>query len=111
MLRPALANRISLGVGFVGLALALCLTGEPVPGRRSLRTGARTLQEASSDVGFEVFRWVTIIVLLCLSAMFSGLTLGLLGLDTNQLAVSASSSRRSRSNPEHVADCGRIWPA
>ena len=44
-------------------------------------------QEEETDVGFEVFRYTAIVVLVLLSGMFSGLTLGLLGLDRNQLAV------------------------
>lgn len=35
----------------------------------------------------EWWRWLLVAVLVCLSAMFSGLTLGLMGLDKNQLAV------------------------
>ena len=48
---------------------------------------------AETDTGFEVFRWFAIVVLVMLSGCFSGLTLGLLGLDTNQLAVRAPSPR------------------
>lgn len=42
---------------------------------------------AESDVGFEIFRYASIVFLVCMSGLFSGLTLGLLGLDTNQLEV------------------------
>ncbi|CAE7257289.1 Cnnm2 [Symbiodinium sp. KB8] len=71
---------------------------------QSLRHG-RALQAAGTDVGYEIFRWVTIVVLVALSGTFSGLTLGLLGLDTNQLAIVAESG-----SPDKRRDAQRIMP-
>jgi len=47
----------------------------------------------SDDVGLQIANFVFILFLVMLSALFSGLTLGLLGLDTNQLRVSNVSTR------------------
>ncbi len=41
----------------------------------------------SDDVGLQIANYLFMLVLVMLSALFSGLTLGLLGLDTNQLRV------------------------
>lgn len=79
------ANRIAVFAGVAGLAIAALVSSQA--GTKSMQHG-RHLQQATTDVGFEVFRWIAIVVLVALSGMFSGLTLGLLGLDTNQLAVS-----------------------
>ena len=50
---------------------------------------AALLQQARAedDVGLQVANYLFMLVLVMLSALFSGLTLGLLGLDTNQLRV------------------------
>jgi hypothetical protein len=47
------------------------------------QNGTEPATEESTDVGMEVLRYAVIVVLLLLSAMFSGLTLGIVGLDTN----------------------------
>lgn len=47
----------------------------------------------------EWWRYVVIVVLVLLSGTFSGLTLGLLGLDNNNLEVFADSSRLFRWGP------------
>ena len=39
------------------------------------------------SIGEIILQYIAIVVLVALSALFSGLTLGLLGLDTNQLKV------------------------
>jgi hypothetical protein len=51
---------------------------------------------AEDDVGLQIANYVFMLVLVMLSALFSGLTLGLLGLDTNQLRVSKRSSADGR---------------
>ncbi|TMW60487.1 hypothetical protein Poli38472_000529 [Pythium oligandrum] len=43
--------------------------------------------DAETSVGFEIFRYTGIILLICMSAIFSGLTLGLMALDTTGLEV------------------------
>jgi hypothetical protein len=81
------ANRIAVLAGVAMLAITAFFSQQS---SRSVAGHGRSLQAATTDVGFEVFRWITIVVLVGLSGTFSGLTLGLLGLDTNQLAVSVS---------------------
>jgi hypothetical protein len=45
------------------------------------------MQEETS-VAYQALNWITIILLVSLSALFSGLTLGLLGMDVVGLEVS-----------------------
>ena len=53
---------------------------------------------------FEVIRWVLIVVLVCMSGLFSGLTLGLLGLDLMGLEIVIRGSKRSRRARQRAED-------
>lgn len=66
---------------FIALSIALLFASGDAQNTTSTDDGG------DSDVVFEVFRYVAIVALIMLSGLFSGLTLGLLGLDTNQLEV------------------------
>lgn len=54
---------------------------------KSFNLRARYLQEDDTDVGSLILDWSLILVLITLSALFSGLTLGLMSLDTIGLEI------------------------
>ena len=73
--------------------------------RRALTTAtvvlalhARPVRAQLDGVGAEVFRWVGVTVLVMFSGIFSGLTLGLLGLDvmTLDILITGSESEQDR---------------
>ena len=46
-----------------------------------------------TDATFETFRWISIVFLVCMSGLFSGLTLGLLGLSALDLEILIQGSK------------------
>lgn len=58
-----------------------------------------------SDVGTEILNYALAVLLVCMSGLFSGLTLGLLGLDTNQLRIVLEAG-----TPTERKYARRIWP-
>jgi metal transporter CNNM len=79
--------------------------------RRALTTAtvvlalhARPVRAQLDGVGAEVFRWVGVTVLVMFSGIFSGLTLGLLGLDvmTLDILIKGSESEQDRQNARQI---------
>eukprot|EP01138_Halocafeteria_seosinensis_P002799 gb/GECG01002860.1/.p1 GENE.gb/GECG01002860.1/~~gb/GECG01002860.1/.p1 ORF type:complete len:249 (+),score=17.58 gb/GECG01002860.1/:1-747(+) len=108
-------QRRSLAAGLLcvtGLILfaPLCLYGEN-GGLRSSPMGVRgshseaRFLESSPGAGEQVIRIGAIVLLVCFSAGFSGLTLGMMGLDTNQLKIV-----KEAGSPQEREYASRIWP-
>jgi metal transporter CNNM len=66
---------------------------------------AAAAEAAPGDVAFEIFRWVAIVILVCMSGLFSGLTLGLLGLDLMGLEIVIKGSK----DPVERANARKIY--
>ena len=71
-------------------------------------TRAGTADTEETNVGMEVLNWALIFLLIALSGLFSGLTLGLLGLDKLGIEVRTRESGRmaaGRGSVKRLAQC------
>ena len=59
----------------------------------SVLASCATTVSAQTDATFETFRWISIVLLVCMSGLFSGLTLGLLGLSALDLEILIQGSK------------------
>lgn len=83
----------------VSLAPTTALDASPSP---SVNSTDAIAEKAETSVAYEIFRYSTIVVLVILSSLFSGLTLGLLSLDKVGLEVIIGAGEQDGASEEEM---------